>query len=340
MKIRGQDFWHEPDTGRLYCWWRVLAFLGVALLATYFCCTLLAFPFLPPAVNMKAMSPAVMLTVNRILTVALIVGFWVAAVWAVRRFEQLPPETLGLSPRGPWLSLLLGSLLVGLAIPGVLGAAFLLCGMASLHHHALGVNGWRQLGVGALFILLLTVKEEIILHGYLLQTMLRGIGLSAWLLISGCYVAYAYTQAPETPPIVLANLLVLVLLFGMVYLRTGTLWACIGLSTGWSLGLLLLHPTAVDEGQAGTVFPPIFLTLHGPSWLSGGAAGPEGSAALSLLLLLLLGWVTYSRKGLALDAHWWEWRNFQFPRVLPAIWDFAIGSRYYQWKLLLRDEPK
>jgi membrane protease YdiL (CAAX protease family) len=339
-KIGGRDFWHEPDSGRLYCWWRVLIFLGVALLTTYLFCMVLALPLLPPSLATKTTMPAtVPVTVDRIMTVALIAGFWFAGAWAVRRFEQLPLATLGLSLRGPWLRILLASLLAGVAIPALLGGAMLLFGKAHFHHQAFGLFSWQQLGAATVLIMLVTVKEELILHGYLLQTLLRGIGLSAWLLLSLLFVLYMYLQDPTTPPMVLANVLVLVLLFGMVYLRTGTLWASIGISTGWSLGLLFLHPSPV-EGLAGTVTPPIFLALSGPRWLSGGSAGPEGSMALSIILLIVLAAVTYARKGLALDSQWWDWRNLQLPTAHTSVWDFSIGTRHYQWKLLLRDTPK
>lgn len=339
MKQRWQDFWHEPDTGRLYCWWRVLAFLGVALVTAYLFLSVLAMPFFPASLTPQTMSPQLMRTLSCILTIALIAGFGIGGVWAVRWLEQLPFETLGLSLSGPWLRMLLTSLLAGLLVPVALGAAFLLSGMASIHYHAFATIGWRQLGAGAVLIVLASVKKELILHGYLLQTLLRGIGLLAWLLISLMYVGYIYSQAPNTPLIALANLLVLVLLIGMVYLRTGTLWASIGISCGWSLGLLLLHPSAV-EGMAGKVSLPISIALSGPSWLSGGNAGPEGGAALSIILLITLGLLTHARKGLSLESHWWEWRDLHIARKLPTVWDFSIGSRYYQWKLLIRDESQ
>ena len=340
MKRLGRDIWHEPDTGRLYCWWRVLAFFGVALLTTCLFANVLAIPFYSPALTAKALPPALpQYLEERIGLVALIAGCWFAGAWCVRRFEQLPLDTLGLPLRWRGLGVLLLSLLAGLMIPGALAAAFLCCGMARVHYHAAGLLGWQQFGLAAVLILLATLGEELMVHGYLLQTMLRGIGLSAWLLISVLWVIIVYLRDPGMPAIALANLLVLVLLFGMVYLRTGTLWASIGVSTGWSLGGVFLHPTPL-EGLVGTVSAPISIALRGPSWLSGGSAGPEAGAALSIVLLILLGMLTYARQGLALDAHWWEWRTLALPRALSIAWDFSIGSRYYQWKLLPRDEAK
>jgi membrane protease YdiL (CAAX protease family) len=74
--------------------------------------------------------------------------------------------------------------------------------------------------------------------------------------------------------------------------RTGTLWFAIGMHAAWDWGESFLYGVPDSGHQAvGALMRP---SIGGPAWLSGGSAGPEGSA-LDLIFTLLI-WLALARR--------------------------------------------
>jgi hypothetical protein len=121
-------------------------------------------------------------------------------------------------------------------------------------------------------------------------------------------------------------------------MRTGSLWLPIGLHAGWNFGQLLFNLPI--SGLRFSIEVPLTITFTGPYWLHGGTFGLEGGVAASALLLGVVALLTYTRRGLAFESYWWEWRDFVTVPTTPANWDFSIGARHYQWKLFVRDNPE
>jgi uncharacterized protein len=66
--------------------------------------------------------------------------------------------------------------------------------------------------------------------------------------------------------------------------RTGTLWFAVGYHAAWDWAETFFYGTP-DSGLLGA---GRFLnsSSHGPNWLTGGSAGPEGSVFAFLVLVL------------------------------------------------------
>lgn len=142
------------------------------------------------------------------------------------------------------------------------------------------------------------VLEELLARGYLLQTLIEGVGTVPALLISALGFALLHFDNPNLNPVGLINLGLAGLFLGLLVLKTKSLWPAIGLHFAWNLtqGHLLGLPVS------GIVLNEYWLqvVLEGPTWLSGGEFGPEGSVLTSAVLL---------------GATLWAWRS---PQLKPS----------------------
>jgi uncharacterized protein len=128
---------------------------------------------------------------------------------------------------------------------------------------------------GAVFILV-GIYEEFFFRGYLQFTLTSGMGFwPAALLLSAAFGGVHWRNPGESPVGVLS-----VFLTGMFLCftlrRTGTLWFAIGFHAAYDFGETYLYSVP----DSGIVMPGHLLasSFHGPSWLTGGTVGPEGSA--------------------------------------------------------------
>lgn len=331
-----QKIWFEPATGRLRCWWRVLAFLVIAFFISLVFTAMLALPLLSSIRDPHHIPQGARQALIALALPMTTVAFTLVGLWAVRVFDGLPAHTLGLSLHRTWFRTLLIAFGSGMALIGLLVGVSSLTGNAHWQWHTLSSRQWQDIWVTLVSFLIYALGIEIVYHGYLFQTLLRGIGPVAALLLVGLLgILEIAFNATHASPIAIANVVVLFVLSGMLYLRTGTLWAAIGVNAGWNFALLCCHLPI--SGTRADLSTPLTVTLHLPSWLSGGGYGPEGGAAVSALLLAALALVTHARIGLSLTSRWWQWRHLLARRRQPPAWDFSIGSRHYQWKLLARD---
>jgi len=147
------------------------------------------------------------------------------------------------------------------------------------------VLGAGFLGVG--------LFEEFFQRGYMLQTLMDGIRLPAAAVISCVTFMLLHFGNPGREPPgpdrrALAGILLLVLV-----LRTRSLWMAVGLHAAWDWAQSYLYGVP-DSGQ---MVPGYLLRteIHGPAWLSGGQAGPEGSVVALIVDLLLIIYVCKAR---------------------------------------------
>lgn len=194
-----------------------------------------------------------------------------ATIWWMRRREGLweSLRTWGLRPGPAWpaeaaLGLALGPLLFGLVF-GVGVAAGWVQGVS------VEADGLAMLQ-GLLVTLLVAFSEEVLMRGYVLQTLLPAWGLRASLLLQAGIFAVLHGLNPGMSPAAVVNLAVSGLVFGYAWKATGRLWLPIGLHLSWNFaeGPLFGFPVS------GMPFPSL---LHhqvvGPAWAMGGPFGPE-----------------------------------------------------------------
>lgn len=183
-----------------------------------------------------------------------------------------------------------GELLVGAAV-GI--------GLALLVVLALWIGGayrgaWHGLGdllAPSLMAIGAGLSEELLIRGFVLGLIERWAGsLVALLLTAVLFGGLHFDNAGAGLWPVLALMLGPGVALGAATLATRRLWLPIGLHFGWNFGQSGLFGLL----DSGTSFPSVIdASVAGPTWLTGGAFGPEASLPglavwLSLGLFLLI----------------------------------------------------
>lgn len=187
-----------------------------------------------------------------------------------------------------------------LAIGAAIGAALLgIVGATLAAAHAVvfrGLAGGALPGVLRLggWMFLAAAFEEILFRGYLFQQLLSRAGpIPAVTLFSGLF-ALAHLGNPSATPLSTLNTFLSGVLLSVAYWKTRALWLPIGLHWSWNfcMGPLLSLPVS------GIELSPTLLRVEraGAQWLTGGAYGPEGGAAVAMVCLAATLWLARTRR--------------------------------------------
>jgi uncharacterized protein len=167
-------------------------------------------------------------------------------------------------------------LLAGAGLMMILLLILALLGVFSLGSLSLSLPQALMYGFGyALVFALTAIAEEGFLRGYGLVQLSSAISFwPAAIITSIVFAALHLTHATETPTaIVQAGLVGLVLAYS--FRRSGALWFACGFHAAWDFTQTFLAGVADSGMSASDVL--MHSTFHGPAWLTGGSAGPEGS---------------------------------------------------------------
>jgi membrane protease YdiL (CAAX protease family) len=152
-------------------------------------------------------------------------------------------------------------------------AAFGGYSFGALALHGIGILRWAV--EWAAVFLFVGLFEEFAFRGYSLHTLAQSIGFwpAAFLLA----VFFGYVHAGNTGENLFGEIgvVLIALLFSFTLRRTGSLWLAVGWHAAFDFGESFLFSVP----DSGATFPGHLsnATLHGPVWLTGGAAGPEAS---------------------------------------------------------------
>jgi membrane protease YdiL (CAAX protease family) len=246
----------EPG-GRLRLGWRLSLFVVIA--ATL-------------AIATAFVLPQSMLTAS----FAILVGAGAAGT-ILLALDDRPAEALGfhvgrsaLSESG--LGLLLG-VVVAAAVVGLM-AAF---GVLDWAADEGGAAAWMTGAASALlFLAVPAAAEEALLRGYPMQAIAETHGSTAALLVTSGLFGALHLTNPNVTWIGTLNVTVAGAFLGVVYLKTLSLWWATGAHLGWNWthGYLGDVPVSGLELMDAPLYEGV---VSGPTWLGGGAFGPEGS---------------------------------------------------------------
>ncbi len=140
----------------------------------------------------------------------------------------------------------------------------------------------------AAVFLLVGIFEEFATRGYALFTLTTGMGFwPAAVLLSAAFGALHLRNGGEDRVGALAAALI-GLFWCLTVRHTGNLWFAIGMHASWDYAESFIYGVP-DSGATlpGHLLNPSF---HGPTWLTGGSVGPEGSvlafAAIGIMFLV------------------------------------------------------
>lgn len=150
-----------------------------------------------------------------------------------------------------------------------------------------------QLLYAAAFFALVSVLEEIIFRGYILRNLMQSMPPAVALMLSAFLFALVHLTNPGIGILPLITLFAAGLMLGINYIYTQNLWFGIFLHFGWMFlqGPILGYPVS---GIA--VNSIIQQSATGPSFITGGSFGFEGSAVGLVLILAVTFWVSHMYK--------------------------------------------
>lgn len=219
---------------------------------------------------------------NLIKALTLVAAYWAYVHW----WERRPAREFSMAGAVPecLAGLLLGGLLFS-AVVAVLAAfgAYSLDAVRSLSELGTAVASMLpKIGTGALI-------EELLFRLLLLRLLERSFGTVWALTISSLLFGLAHLgNAGATPMIGVMLGIELGLMFGAAFLLTRRVWLCTSLHLAWNFVQGAVFSIAVS-GHSGDGW--LRGSLTGPTWLTGGPFGAEGSIVSVVLCLATTGFL-------------------------------------------------
>ena len=220
-------------------------------------------------------------------SVILGLGAALVATALMARLERRRFGDYGLGGKGQGLLRFAQGTLVGLLLMSALAGLLLASGALVLDGVSLrGSAAWRYGLQWAGAYLLVSLFEEVMMRGYLLYALARGLGFRWAALLSSLLFAAGHLKNAGESPIGLAAVVLIGLVWGYSVWRLGSLWWALGFHAAWNWAQSFLY----GVGNSGFASQDHLLTTHpeGPTWLSGGVTGPEASL-WNLAAILLTG---------------------------------------------------
>lgn len=130
------------------------------------------------------------------------------------------------------------------------------------------------------------LAENLAVLGYPLSRSVQVIGWPRAVILVGAIFAAAHLGNPGENPVGIVSLFMIGVLLATTVWLTGDLWLSLGIHVGAIIGEDLVF-SVPDSGVTYTG-GLLVSRMNGPAWLTGGDAGPEGSAlALPIFIFIL-----------------------------------------------------
>lgn len=262
--------------------WRLLLFLVLATIPFITLQTLMAVLGFWPDVAHGLHVSTIIVSESMLFLCPLFAG------WIMGLLEHKGLRDYGLPARGAFGRNFRIGAVIGFAALTLLLVSVHLGGGFYFGNLALGAKGILYFGVmWGLAFLIVGFAEEFLFRGYALATLAEGIGFwPAAIVLSLVFGAVHLGNIGENPVGAVSAGLV-GLLFCFSFRRTGSLWFAIGLHAAWDYGESFIYSVP----DSGAVVPGHLLNSHfragAPTWLTGGAVGPEGSVFVFVVLVIL-----------------------------------------------------
>lgn len=166
-----------------------------------------------------------------------------------------------------------------------------------------GQNPLNLLAFLFIFFILTGWQEELLVRGYWMQNLAEGLNIPLAVLLTSLIFSFLHAWNPDAVWTSYLGIFLAGLFFAWAYYRTGRLWLPIALHSGWNffLGPIFGFPVSGID-----TFRLVKHTVSGPSWLTGGAFGPEAGLILVPALLvaaLLVSYYTRAYPSAPADAN-------------------------------------
>src|SRR5579862_2118841 len=257
---------------------RLLIWAGIAFI--------LPGPFIYALMHFVFKQSGAAFSVKSELAVKSVTAFFVVlATWIVSRMEKRPLADYGIPPRQIFGKRFWEGCVWGFAMLSLILLIIRALGHFQIDSVALagGAIYRYALGWGAAF-LAVAITEEFAFRGYLLFSFSRRIRFWPAALFTSAIFGAAHLGNPGENVLGILPVVEIGSFLCLTIRRTGTLWFAVGYHATWDWAETFFYGTP-DSGLIG-VGHYLNTSSHGPNWLTGGSAGPEGSIFAFVVLFL------------------------------------------------------
>ncbi|HEX2777594.1 MAG TPA: CPBP family intramembrane glutamic endopeptidase [Candidatus Acidoferrales bacterium] len=218
-------------------------------------------------------------------TKAIISFFVVLATWIVSRMEKRPLDDYGIPPRQAFGKRFWEGSVWGFAALSVLLLILRLSGHFQIDSVALAGSAVFRYALGwAVVFLAVSVSEELAFRGYWLFSFSRRMRFWPAALFTSVVFGAAHLGNPGENALGILQVIAVGLLLCLTLRRTGNLWFALGFHAAWDWAETFFYGTP-DSGLLG-IGRFLNSSVQGPTWLTGGSAGPEGSVLVFFVFVL------------------------------------------------------
>lgn len=236
----------------------------------------------PPALQaLLAGLEETLLLLSTFSGVILMVWLW------TRLYEWRAFSTLGFERKDALRQYGRGLLIGFLMFAGAVGL-MALPGFMTTETGSSGYHGLVALG-GVLLVfpgwMVQGAAEEVLMRGWLMPVLGARYRPWAGIIISSAFFTMMHGLNPNLSALALVNLFLYGLFAALYALRAGSLWGICALHSAWNWTQGNVFGLEVSGGASGGGM--LFNLMEtGPDWFTGGAFGPEGGLAVTLILVL------------------------------------------------------
>lgn len=205
---------------------------------------------------------------------------WICMRW----FEGTRLINIGLRWSGRNLTV---GLAAGVSSALLVTVAPVLIGMATFQQSAHAKANAADSAILICLFFVAAANEELQVRGYLLQVMMRPMGLIPPAILTGLLFASGHLGNPNASKLGMVNTFLAGFVLACAFRASGDLWFPIGLHYGWNLLLAITGANVSGFTTRLTNFELVWKA--GPLW-SGGEYGPEGGVLTTIAFSLWLLW--------------------------------------------------
>ncbi len=212
------------------------------------------------------------------------VGLTATVIFYCTKLERRGLFTLGFTKKGAF-----SEYAVGLIIGGLMFGAVYAIMVLSGHAEFKGVNPEMSIGIIALFFvgyLLQGMSEEVLMRGYyFVSASYSSHNVALAVFLSSLFFALLHVSNSGVSPLGILNIFLFGVFAALYFLRRGNIWGIAALHSIWNFAQGNIFGCSVSGNASGN---SILLTSYSDksALINGGAFGPEGGIAVSIVLLI------------------------------------------------------
>lgn len=213
----------------------------------------------------------------------------------LRAFERQSLRAIGIGFDDAWLRQLTTGLILGAALVVLVWITLVSTGHATWHANEHLLRHVPHLLVAAVISLAVAVSEEVLYRGYGFQVLYLWNRGAALLVTGVLFVAIHLFQPGGASPWVALNMLLGHFFFAAYFLRTRSLWPCIGVHFAWNFTLAFVLGMPISGRRS---VASLLRTDVSESILGGREFGPESGLMMTVVFAVatVLVWRLVPRK--------------------------------------------